>query len=229
MQVLIDNWDLVLRAFGYTVSLFLVAGVLSMLFGTLLAALRVGPIAVTSKAAALYVTVVRNTPLLMVFMFMAGAAPRLAEFLNFSWFKVEVGGYDFSATWLAGVIALTLYTSCFVCEALRSGINAVDLGQAEAARAIGLPFGGVMRNVVLPQTFRASVPPMASTLIALLKNTSVAAGFGIAEAVAQMRGLTNNYAGDRWMIFLGFAIIYVLLVELVSLASAGVERRWRIV
>ena len=58
---------------------------------------------------------------------------------------------------------------------MRSGVNAVPLGQAEAARAIGLPFSGVMRQVVLPQAFRASVPPLASILIALLKNTSVAA------------------------------------------------------
>ena len=79
---------------------------------------------------------------------------------------------DFNTLFTACVVALTLYTSAFVCEALRSGVNAVPLGQAEAARAIGLPFGGVMPQVVLPQAFRASVPPLASVQIALLKNTS---------------------------------------------------------
>ena len=82
----------------------------------------------------------------------------------------------------AAVVALTVYTSAFVCEAIRSGINAVPLGQAEAARAIGLPFSEVMRNVVLPQALRASVPPLASVQIALLKNTTVTGVFGVIEA-----------------------------------------------
>ena len=115
-----------------------------------------------------------------------------------------------------------------MCEALRSGVNAVPLGQAEAARAIGLPFGGVMREVVLPQAFRASVPPVASALIALLKNTSVAAVFGVIEAAAQMKIMTNNNADERWGIFIAFALGYVLLVEIVSLAAGTLERRWRI-
>ena len=113
-------------------------------------------------------------------------------------------------------------------DLLRSGVNAVPLGQAEAARAIGLPFSGVMRQVVLPQAVRASVPPVASTLIALLKNTSVASVFGVIEATAQMKSFTNDYASERWGIFLAFAIGYIILVEIVSLIATVLERRWRI-
>ena len=104
----------------------------------------------------------------------------------------------------------------------------MPLGQAEAARAIGLPFAGVMRQVVLPQAIRASVPPVASTMIAMLKNTSVAAVFGLIEATAQMKILTNNNADERWGIFIAFAIGYIVLVELVSLLADHLERRWRI-
>jgi glutamate transport system permease protein len=82
--------------------------------------------------------------------------------------------------------------------------------------------------VVLPQALRASVPPLASTLIALLKNTSVAAVFGIIEATSRMKILTNNHADERWGIFLAVAIGYVVLVELVSLVAITFERRWRI-
>ena len=85
-----------------------------------------------------------------------------------------------------------------------------------------------MREVVLPQAVRASVPPMASTLIALLKNTSIAAVFGVIEAVAQMKSFTNDYASERWGIFIAFAIGYVILVELVSAVATVLERRWRI-
>ena len=126
------------------------------------------------------------------------------------------------------MIALTIYTSAFVCEAIRSGINSVSLGQAEAARAIGLTFGATMPQVVLPQAFRATVPPLASVLIALAKNTSVAAAFGLAEATARMRGITNNNADDRWLIFMIFAIGYIIIVEVMSAGAITLERRWRV-
>jgi glutamate transport system permease protein len=141
---------------------------------------------------------------------------------------MSLGGLDISGYFIRGVVALSLYTSPFVCEALRSGINAVPLGQAEAARAVGLPFGGVMSQVVLPQAFRASVPPLASVQIALLKNTSVAAVFGVAEAVSQMRSFTNDFASQRLGIFLWFAFGYIVLVAIFSFGASRLERHWRV-
>ncbi len=179
-----------------------------------------------ARAGALYVTIVRNTPLLMVFFFFTFAGPRIG--IKFNFVDVHIGSFDFTAFYAGAIVSLTVYTSTFVCEALRSGVNAVALGQAEAARAIGLPFSGVMSQVVLPQAFRASVPPVASALIALLKNTSVAAVFGVLEATAQMKIMTNNNADERWGIFIAIALGYVVLVEIVSLVAASFERRWRI-
>lgn len=228
MNVVLDNFDLVAKAFGYTIFLFLASAVLSLVLGTILVAFRVGPISVLSKAAAVYVTVVRNTPLVIIFLFFQLGAGKVFDSLRFSWVDIHIGQFDFTSFFTAGVVSLTLYTSCFVCEALRSGVNAVPLGQAEAARAIGLPFSGVMRQVVLPQAVRASVPPLASTLIALLKNTSVAGVFGVIEAAAQMKSFTNDYASERWGIFLAFAIGYIILVEIVSAIATVLERRWRI-
>ena len=228
MNVVLDNFDLVAKAFGYTIFLFLVSAVLSLVLGTILVAFRVGPISVLSKAASVYVTVVRNTPLVIIFLFFQLGAGKIFDSLRFSWVDIHIGQFDFTSFFSAAVVSLSLYTSCFVCEALRSGVNAVPLGQAEAARAIGLPFSGVMRQVVLPQAVRASVPPLASTLIALLKNTSVAGVFGVIEAAAQMKSFTNDFASERWGIFLAFAIGYIILVEIVSLIATVLERRWRI-
>ena len=226
MNAVLDNFDLYLRSFGYTVALFLVAGVLSMLMGTFLVALRVGPVAVMRRTAATYVTIVRNTPLVIMFAFFSFVAPRFS--INFGWLDIHIGEFDFTEFFGAAVVSLTLYTSVFVSEALRSGINAVPLGQAEAARAVGLPFGGVMAQVVLPQAFRASVPPLASVQIALLKNTSVAAVFGVAEAVAQMRSFTNDFATQRVGIFLCFAAGYIVLVAIFSFGANRLERHWRV-
>lgn len=226
MNAVFDDLGAYLQAFGYTFALFVVAGILSLVLGTFLVSLRVGPVAVLRAAATTYVTLVRNTPLVIVFAFFSFAAPILD--IKFNWLKIHVGEFDFTAFFGAAVVSLTLYTAAFVCEALRAGINAVPLGQAEAARAIGLPFGGVMGQVVLPQAFRASLPPLASVQIALIKNTSVAAVFGIAEATAQMRSFTNDFASQRTGIFVIFAAGYIVIVEVFSFLANRLERRWRL-
>ena len=226
MNVVLDNLDAVVLAFAYTLLLFVIAGVLSLLFGTLLAAMRVGPVSVLRRATGTYVTVVRNTPLILVLIFFRIAGPKIG--ISFNFVDIQVGEIRLNNLFAACVIGLSVYTSTFVCEAIRSGVNAVPLGQAEAARAIGLPFAGVMTEVVLPQAFRATVPPLASVQIALLKNTTVAGALGVFEAFARMKSLTNDNATQRIGIFLTFALIFVVLVEVVSFAANRVERRWRI-
>ena len=213
MQVFIDNFDAVLDAFLKTLQLFVLAGVLSLIFGTILAGMRVGPIGVLAKAGAFYVTVFRNTPLLVLLLLVVFGFPKLDIRLGFLWMNV---------------LALTMYTSTFVCEALRSGVNSISLGQAEAARSIGLRFGQTMQHVVLPQSFRAVVPPMASVFIALTKNTSLCSIFGIFEATAAMKGLFNDNADARVAIFIGIALGYIIIVEIISGAAALLERHWRI-
>lgn len=212
MDAVFSRFDLVLKAFWLTIELFLLSGLLSLFFGTLLAAARVGPVPVLARAAGVYVTVVRNTPLLIVFVFVFFGLPLLDVQLPFL---------------VKGTLALTIYTCTFVCEAMRSGINAVPVGQAEASRAIGLTFGQSMSLVVLPQALRAVVPPLASVLIALVKNTSVGAGFGLMEATGRMRFFNNDQADARTLIFLTFAIGYVILVELISAGALSLERRWK--
>jgi glutamate transport system permease protein len=178
-------------------------------------------VGVLRGAATTYITVVRNTPLLMIFVFAAIAMPRLG--ITFRSVE-EIGVNSF---FVRGCLALSLYTCTFVAEAIRSGINAVPLGQAEAARAIGLGFGGTMTQVVLPQAFRATVPPLASVMIALLKNSSIGAVFGLIEATARMKYFTNQTARDE-PVFLIFALGYIVLVELISFGANRLEHRWRI-
>lgn len=227
MEAVFSNFDVYLKAFGVTLGLFVVSGVASLLLGTVLAVFRVGPVAIMRTAASVYVTLFRNTPLLVIFIFMAIAMPKLGY--NFLWVEdLEIGGYNISAFFFRSSVALTLYTSAFVCEAFRSGVNAVSLGQSEAARAIGLTFTQSMRLVVLPQALRAVVPPLTSVQVALAKNTSVAAAFGMAEATATMRIFTNNNADQRPGIFLAFAVGYIVLVEVLTLSSYVVERRWKV-
>lgn len=213
MQVLVDNATDLLSAFGLTLKLLAVSGLLAMVWGTILAAMRVGPVVVLRRAAALYIAVFRNTPLLILFLLSVYGMPKLGVWFGYFWMSV---------------LALTIYTAAFVCEALRSGVNSIELGQAEAARSIGLTFGQSMQQVILPQSFRAVVAPLASVLIALTKNTSIASIFGQTEATFRMQDLLNDFPSDLVAIFFGVALGYVLIVEAISLAAGALERHWRI-
>ena len=212
IEVVSEYGPLILEAFWLTVQLAVISGIGSLLLGTLLVAMRVGPVSSLARFAAAFVTLVRNTPLLVVCILVFNGLPQL--------------GID-GPFIVKGVLSVTIYTAPFVCEALRSGINSVPLGQAEAARSIGLDFRGTMTQVVLPQAYAASIPPMVSVLIAMTKNTSVVGAFGLLEAFARMRGLLNDNATLRIEIFLVVALGYIILVELISAVGIFAERRVR--
>jgi glutamate transport system permease protein len=183
----LDGYDL-LGAFWTTVQLTLLAAVGSLVWGTLLAAMRVGPVPLMRGFGSVYVNTVRNIPLTVIILF---TSLGLYQTLG-----VELGarGIVDTANFRLAVVGLTAYTSAFVCEAIRSGINTVPVGQAEAARAIGLSFSQVLRLVVLPQAFRSSVGPLTNVLIALTKNTTVAAAIGVAEAATLMKTMVEKEA-----------------------------------
>ncbi|MDT0440584.1 MULTISPECIES: amino acid ABC transporter permease [Streptomyces] len=183
----LEGYDL-LGAFWVTVQLTLLSAVGSLVWGTVLTAMRVGPVPLLRGFATGYVNVVRNIPLTVIILF---ASLGLSQTLG-----VTLGGGDNFDTinFRLAVLGLVAYTSAFVCEALRAGINTVPVGQAEAARALGLSFTQVLSLVVLPQAFRAVVGPMANVLIALTKNTTVAAAIGVAEAATLMKEMVENEA-----------------------------------
>ncbi|MEV0740464.1 amino acid ABC transporter permease [Streptomyces sp. NPDC050549] len=178
----------VLGAFWMTVKLTVISALGSLVWGTLLAGMRVSPVPLMRGFATFYVNTVRNIPLTVIIVFTSlGLADIFGVTMGASDdFKVQ--GFRLA---LLGLIA---YHAAFVCEAVRSGINTVPVGQAEAARAIGLSFSQVLRIVILPQAFRAVITPLANVLIALTKNTTVAAAIGVAEAAALMKSMIENEA-----------------------------------
>lgn len=230
MDAIRDNWSDVLIAFGLTIEMTVLAGIIAIVVGFVLGALRVSPVPVGRAIAALYVRLVRNTPLLVIMFIVVFGLPELdlrPEFNLNSWFGLETQHrlLDFNVFFVFATVALGLYTASFVCEAVRSGINSIPLGQAEAARSVGMSFGQTLRLVVLPQAYRAVIPPLTSTMIAMTKNTSVAAGVGVTEATYQMRKLNNDHSDQIVMIFIGFAVGYMILVAIISAVGTLLERR----
>ncbi|MFJ2604396.1 amino acid ABC transporter permease [Streptomyces sp. NPDC091279] len=182
----LEGYDL-LGAFWGTVQLTLLSAVGSLVWGILLTAMRVGPVPLMRGFATAYVNIVRNIPLTVIILF---TSLGLNQTLG-----VSFGAQDFDTiNFRLAVLGLVAYTAAFVCEALRSGINTVPVGQAEAARALGLGFTQVLFLVVLPQAFRAVVGPLTNVLIALTKNTTVAAAIGVGEAATLMKGMIENEA-----------------------------------
>lgn len=213
MNVLVDNLGLYGQAFLNTVELFVIAAIGSLIGGLILAAMRVSPVPMLRSFGTVYVNTVRNTPLTLVFFFFAFAYPRL-EILDLSFFT-------------RACAALIVYTSAFVCEVVRSGINTVPVGQAEASRALGFTFAQTLGSIVLPQAVRSVIPPLTNIEIALLKNTTIAAGFSVAEAGSVYQTLSergyNVLLGLIWV-----AVGFVILVIPLTAFQQRLEQRWSV-
>ncbi len=209
MDAVLDNLDVFVDGFTTTVTLTLLAAVGALVLGTLIAAMRVSPVPPLRWAGATYVHLTRNTPLTVVFFLVVFGLPEVDVKLPFFRFAV---------------LALTIYTAAFVAEAVRSGINSVAAGQAEASRSIGMTFGQTLRLVVLPQAFANIVPPLASVFIALLKNTSIASAFFVFEGVQAMNQLINSFGNAVLPIIAAAALAYLLLALLSAFLFGLLER-----
>ncbi len=220
MLDIFDKYD-VIGAFWMTIRLAFFSAIGALVVGTILAVMRVSPVAVLQRLGAFYVNTVRNTPLTLI-MFFALAGPFYILQISLTDPKSPTSIADNGFRW--AVIALAIYHAAFVCEALRSGVNTVPVGQAEAARSIGLTFGQSLREVILPQAFRGAIAPLGSVLIALIKNTTVASVIGVAEASLLMSEIFENETASV-PVFLVFALGFVILTLPIGVLFTSMSRR----
>ena len=199
MNIITEYPDLWAEALWGTLVLFFAGGAIALVLGVIIGAMRVSPIPIARGVGMVYVNTIRNTPLTLIFFFFAFGVPLLVDFR-----------VDFLTL---AIIALGIYTATYVAETLRSGINTVPVGQAEAARALGLP--------------RAVIPPMMSVLIALLKNTTVAAGFSVFN-LGTIRATMSEKGENQMVTLLWVMVIFVALVLLLAWLQRILENRWRV-
>jgi glutamate transport system permease protein len=195
-----------------TLELTLCTFPLAVLLGTVLGVCRVGPLVPLRLAAGFYVHCVRNCPLLLVMVMVVFALP-------FAGFTVPL--------FPSVVLGLALYSAAYVCETVRSGIASVPVGQIEAARAIGLRFGGVLREVVLPQTFRSMVQPLGNVLISITLGSALGTAVGVLELTGQVKQFNMQYALPVPS-FLAGLIGYMLLTVTFGQLTGFVERKVRV-
>lgn len=210
MDAITDNLPVFLGGFLATLSLLAISGAGAFVLGIVVAAMRISPVAALRSISTVYTELVRNTPLTLVLFGCAFVLPYLGVRLDY---------------FLLAVIGLTVYTSPFVAEAIRSGVNGVALGQAEASRSLGLTFGQTLSHVVLPQAIRMVIPPLINVFIALTKNTSVAGGFFVIELFASARQVINNRGDEVLAILLGVAVFYLVITIPLGLIAGRIEKR----
>jgi len=210
MDAITDNLDLFGRGVLKTLEICVWAAVLSLVVGTVVAVFRVSPLLPLRAAGTTWVNTFRNCPLTMVLFFLAFGLPEAGVHGTFFGF---------------GVTGLALYTSAFVCEAIRSGVNSVAVGQAEAARAIGLGFGKSLRHVILPQAFRTVLPPLGNVYIAMIKNSAIVGAFGVIGDLFWVgQTLTGARGYGALPVLLGVTAGYLILTLPAGAAVARIER-----
>ncbi|MFF7750716.1 amino acid ABC transporter permease [Streptomyces sp. NPDC007971] len=210
MNVLKDNLSTYWEGFLGTVRLTVYSSLLALVLGFVTAAFRVAPLASLRLFGTAWVTVLRNTPLTLLFFAVLLGLPRFGLVLPFEVFAV---------------LALGCYTSAFICEVLRSGINTVPTGQGEAARSLGMNFRQTLSLVVLPQAFRSVIPPVGSTLIALAKNSAIAGAFSVTELLGTYKTINELGYNIVWT-FVWIAVGYLIITLGISALFHLLERTW---
>ncbi|MES1040030.1 MULTISPECIES: amino acid ABC transporter permease [Peribacillus] len=203
-SILTENLDMYLLGFKNTIMSSLVALIASLILGVLIAIMRIAPIKPLNWLGTAYVEFIRNIPLLIItFFFFLG---------------LKLSGL------YAGTLALTIYTSSFIAEAIRAGILSVPKGQMEAARSSGLTYGQAMRFVILPQAVKIVIPPLGNQFINLVKNSSI---------LAVVAGLDLMYHGDLissrtfvvFDVYIFVAAFYLILTIPLSFGVGYLEKR----
>jgi len=194
-----------------TIQLTLVSGIAGLVLGVLAALGKLSHLPPLRWLADFYVWVIRGTPLLLQILFVYFALPEISPKLQLNEF------------WTA-VIALSMNVGAYNAEAIRAGINAVPTGQVEAARSLGLSKFYTFLDVTLPQAVRISLPPLASNLIALLKDSSLAYAIGVVE-LSMVSSRVQASSFQPFPVFLTVAAVYLALTTTFTQFAGALERK----
>jgi polar amino acid transport system permease protein len=212
------RFDLVLHSVGFllqgvvvTLGLCLVSFVLAMALGLLVAFVRLSRFRLLRLLGQFYVDLIRSTPLLIQLVWIFYALPLLT---GWSLSLIETG-----------VLALSLYGGAYLAEIFRGGINAINEGQFEAAQAIGLTSPQMWRRIILPQALAAMLPPIASTFITLVKESSLLSVIGVPELMFQMLALNTTIFRSLEIFTVGSGVYFALTYPIAIGMNALYRRR----
>ena len=215
-----DRWKLYLKGVGATLELTVVALILGIVLGLLVAVIRTAHdqqrlgnhnpvLGILNVVCKIYTTVIRGTPMLVQLFIW-----------TFVIFKTSRNKF------LVGILGLGINSGAYVAEIIRGGLMSVDAGQSEAGRSLGLNYLDTMRYIVIPQAFKNTLPALSNEFITLLKDTSLVSAIGGAELVYYAKAVgAKTY--DVTYPYLGMAVIYLVIVMILTWMQGKLERRLR--
>lgn len=224
MLELIERFDFV-DAVMQTLGLTFWGALWSLLIGTIVAIMRLSPVGVLQWAGATYVTLFRNTPLTLVVV--------AANLILWTQLKINLADPT-SSTYIVdngmrlAILALAAYHASFVCEALRSGVNTIPIGQAEAARSLGMTFPQSLGHIILPQAFRGAITPLGNVLIALTKNTTVVVAIGVVQISHAMKRMIEFRSDLLFQIFGLVALAFIVITLPMGLLTGWAAQKWAV-
>ncbi|MBQ9115290.1 MAG: amino acid ABC transporter permease [Clostridia bacterium] len=209
---------LLLKSYGWTLAITVMALAIGIILGTLLAVFMVLPKdkfinKVLNAFSQTYLAIIRGTPVLVQLMIIC-----FVIFADVIFFNREISPY------IIATIGFGLNSAAYVAEIMRAGIMSVDRGQFEAGRAVGLSYGTTMKRIILPQSAKNILPPLGNEAIVLLKETSVALIIGVSEFFTAIKGIVNT-SYNVITPYLFAAIVYFITVYLISFGLKLLERR----
>lgn len=209
-SILVNHWPAFWSGFLFTLASSLIALAGSLIIGVIFALLEISEHKGWRIIGRIYIEIFRNIPLLVITMFFYIVIPM---------FFSKVSGFT------AGTIGLTIYTSAFIAETVRAGIEAVDLGQMEAARSTGLSYTQAMVHIVFPQAIKMTIPPLGNQFINLVKNSSVLAFVAGFDLMYQGNVIAST-TFDTSNTYLAVGLLYLILTLPLSYFMRYLEKKW---
>ncbi|MGC4377237.1 amino acid ABC transporter permease [Fictibacillus sp. Mic-4] len=208
-SILTDNFDTYMTGFFNTIKISLIGLVCSFILGAIVAVFRIAPLRILNFIGACFVEFIRNIPLILIaFFFYNGLVA----------FHINLSGF------VAGTMALTIYTASFIAEAIRAGIQSVDKGQMEAARSSGLTYIQTMGYIILPQAIKIVIPPLGNQFLNLVKNSSILGVFAGLDLMYYADSI-HEKTFDTFNTYIFVGVFYLVLTIPLSLLVGYLERR----
>lgn len=212
LNILVNNFPELMSGLGYTLASSLIALVGSLIIGTAFALMEISTHRWVSVIGNIYVEVVRNIPLLVITMAFYVIVPQ---------YIAQIDGFT------AGTIGLTIYTSAFIAETVRAGIQSVAVGQMEGARSVGMSYSQAMIQIIFPQAFKIVIPPLGNQFINLVKNSSILAFVAGFDLMYQGK-IIANATFNTFDTYLAVGVLYLILTMPLSYFMRYLEKKWAV-
>ncbi|MBQ2971164.1 MAG: amino acid ABC transporter permease [Ruminococcus sp.] len=213
--VLKQAWPMLMQGLKLTVEISLISIAIGMVIGLVSCLMGLSKLKILNAISAVYVWIIRGTPMIVQAFIVYYGIPIVVQQFNPAFVISE---------FLAGVITLSLNAGAYLSEIFRSGIQAVDNGQVEASRSLGIPSGKTMFKVVLPQAFKITIPSIVNQFIITIKDTSILSVISLAELCNQAK----QYSASTYRFFEVYIIIgvlYLIIISLLMILSKYVEKK----